>query len=332
MIPFKERTYEPRTFYLDEIELINNELKINPKDPELFNIKGVLHLKLKDYKEAISNFDKALNLKRKAEYFNSKGYALTEQNIFDDANKCYEEAINLDPFNRDYVYYKEINLINQKLFKNCFDCVLLNEKGKYLFRLAFYETALAYFNESIFFNPDNSDYHFNKAITLIELNDWDSSITSLNDAIKLNPNNPIYELYKEINSLNRLINEEPNNTEANKKKQICLKKIKEFEKTFHSKEAIVLNPEIENLKKSVTNALKEEQKINKKGVEHLELFEFKEALDCFDKSICLNPANDEFYFNKAIALTELYKTKEANDCLNKAVSMNPMNSEKFKVF
>ena len=208
----------------------------------------------------------------------------------------------------------------------------MNEKGKYLNKLAYYYVALTNFNDLINLNPYNSDYHFNKAITLIELNDWDSSITSLNDAIKLNPNNPIYELYKEINSLNRLINEEPNNTEANKKKQNCLKKIKEFEKTFHSKEAIVLNPEIENLKKSVTNALKEEQKINKKGVEHLELFEFKEALDCFDKSICLNPANDEFYFNKAIALTELYKTKEANDCLNKAVSMNPMNSEKFKVF
>ena len=67
-----------------------------------------------------------------------------------------------------------------------------------------------------------------------------------------------------------------------------------------------MNPEIENLKKSVKNTLKEEQNINKKGVEHLELFEFEEALECFDKAAEINPnLTASMQFKKGLIYKEI---------------------------
>ncbi|MDM7934819.1 MAG: tetratricopeptide repeat protein, partial [Methanothrix sp.] len=64
--------------------------------------KGVEHQDHGNYEEAIRCFDEVLRLDPdNAEIWNIKGVALRNLGRYDDAIKCYDEAVRLDP---DYAF------------------------------------------------------------------------------------------------------------------------------------------------------------------------------------------------------------------------------------
>ena len=55
--------------------------------------------------------------------------------------------------------------------------------------------------------------------------------------------------------------------------------------------------------------------------------QFEEALNCFHKSINLNPNNLTCRLNKGKSLQELKRDEEAVVCFNKAIELNPNDSD-----
>jgi len=55
-----------------------------------------------------------------------------------------------------------------------------------------------------------------------------------------------------------------------------------------------------------------------KGVAFVDMGKFKEALDCFDKALKLQPNNKHAWLGKGHALERLGKNGEANICFKKA--------------
>jgi tetratricopeptide (TPR) repeat protein len=58
----------------------------------------------------------------------------------------------------------------------------------------------------------------------------------------------------------------------------------------------------------------------------MELSEYEEAIQYFDKSIELDNTNSDAYFNKTEALELLKKYKEADICFNKVLELKPNES------
>jgi tetratricopeptide (TPR) repeat protein len=145
--------------------------KLIEMNPEYWNNKGNEELRNKKPQEALKCFDKAIELEPKlGKYHNNKGRALYNLEKYKEALKCFDEAIELNPDNPWF----------------------WNEKGKALHKLKKYEEAIECFNNAIKLNPKESEYWNNKGYALRKLERYEEAIECYDKAIELNPNNPIY--------------------------------------------------------------------------------------------------------------------------------------------
>ena len=53
-------------------------IELNPKDADAYNNRGAAKMKLKQYKEAIADYDKAIELKKMLKAYNNRGFAYRE--------------------------------------------------------------------------------------------------------------------------------------------------------------------------------------------------------------------------------------------------------------
>ena len=56
-----------------------------------------------------------------------------------------------------------------------------------------------------------------------------------------------------------------------------------------------------------------------------ELNQLENAINCYDKSIELNPVESSLYYDKALMLIKLEKFKEAIPVLEKVIELDPKN-------
>jgi tetratricopeptide (TPR) repeat protein len=88
---------------------INTALKLNKKAPVLHSWAGKIYLKSDDYKNAENHFLKYLKLVDKPEVHNitDLAEALVKQKKFKEAISNYNKAINIEPGNSDLIYQKQ---------------------------------------------------------------------------------------------------------------------------------------------------------------------------------------------------------------------------------
>ncbi|NIP37914.1 MAG: tetratricopeptide repeat protein [Candidatus Dadabacteria bacterium] len=103
---------------LDEI---NTAIKLDPKFPEAYNNKGIIHSNMKDFADAVKSYDKALSLHPNftLAYIN-KGIALQKQGKYESAIKMYTDALTIESdFEPLYMMraklYKKIGLFDEAL-------------------------------------------------------------------------------------------------------------------------------------------------------------------------------------------------------------------------
>src|SRR3989339_803850 len=65
-----------------------------------------------------------------------------------------------------------------------------------------------------------------------------------------------------------------------------------------------------------------------KGIALIKSNKYKEAIECFDKAIEIDPQNEGAWYNKGFALANLKKYKEAIICLEKEIEIRPQLSSK----
>ena len=153
--------------YSKEINDIDKELKLNPDDHKLINIKGCFLLKLKDYPNAAIEFEKAIHLdSEKADYYYHKGIAASELGRFEEAHRCFETAKTLDSNKIDFSSYQQINMINREMKSRPRDAELFHCKAKLLHELTDFAAANFCFSKAIKLNPNKYEYYLGKAKTL----------------------------------------------------------------------------------------------------------------------------------------------------------------------
>jgi tetratricopeptide (TPR) repeat protein len=218
---------------------------VKPDNPEAYNVRGNVLLRLMHYEDAIASFDKAIELK--ADYpqpYNSRGNALQGLHRFEEAVESYDSAIALKP---DYAaaYSNRGNALQAlKRFDDAIESYgkaitlnsdygdAYNNRGVVLKRLERFDEALQDFETAIALLPDHAGLHNNRGNALQELKRFDDAIESYDTAIALKPDYPeaycnrgvsLHELKRfdeAIDSFDRALALQPDYPEANYAKGI----------------------------------------------------------------------------------------------------------------
>jgi tetratricopeptide (TPR) repeat protein len=85
--------------YSDAVDVLDQLLLTNKKKDELWYLRGVASLKLKNYGVAHECFDRALSLNRKPGYYQIKGMAYFEVFDIDSAIEAFNNSLDLDSDN-----------------------------------------------------------------------------------------------------------------------------------------------------------------------------------------------------------------------------------------
>lgn len=86
----------------EALENFNKALKIDPENPLILNNKGHALIKLNKFDEALNTLNKALKIiPNYLPFLHNKGYAFEEMGNYDEALKYYDKGIKIDPYNKD---------------------------------------------------------------------------------------------------------------------------------------------------------------------------------------------------------------------------------------
>jgi tetratricopeptide (TPR) repeat protein len=234
-----------------------------------------------------------------------EGVAQYELGRLEEALKCFEMAIKLNPNNEE----------------------TWMGKGLVLGGLGRFEEALLSYDKAIEIDPNNEDAWFNKGWVLNNLEKTEDQIKCFDKCIELNPNNPKTWIFKgwTLNKLgrfeeaiacyNRAIGLDPNYEIVWFSKGLLLGRSEKFEESVECYDkAIEINP---NNCEAWFN----------KGLALGNLERFEEAVKCYDKAIEINPNNFGAWFKKGLTLCQIECYDEALLCFNKAIEICPNNCD-----
>jgi tetratricopeptide (TPR) repeat protein len=170
--------------------------------PDCWNHLGVSFMGQKQYKTALEFFQKAVEKERLSRYLSNMGLAYFYLKDWENAHKCYGEAVGLDNTN----YNARINLAILEARNG--DSVegekqlirILAENGDLFYaRLHLgiiyygnkkYHDALIEFNKGIELNTKSDLLYLHRAYTYYQLKDYDAAEMDLNQVEILNPGDP----------------------------------------------------------------------------------------------------------------------------------------------
>ncbi|KAM3131967.1 hypothetical protein pb186bvf_015980 [Paramecium bursaria] len=206
--------------YQQAIQMYDEAIKIDPKYAYAYNDKGVSLDNLQKYEEAIDMYDQAIKIDNKyIEAYYNKGYSLNNLQKYQQAIQVYDEAINLDPKyapaylgkgqqNYYYRYKKEIRLVVQKDTNKPLRCLMKQSKqilnlfklimakvqnilqkiGNSLRSLQKYQQAIEMYDKAITIDLELANAHYNKAISLYQLNQYQQAKFSFEKYLDYSPN------------------------------------------------------------------------------------------------------------------------------------------------
>ena len=114
------------------IEAYEEAIRVKPDDPEPYDLRGDVYLRIRDYGKALKSYDEALRIDpESSEYLKDRGLALYGLEKYEDADSSLDKAISTNPNNAEAKKYK----------------------GSILFQLQKYEEAIKFFDEAIRLDP-----------------------------------------------------------------------------------------------------------------------------------------------------------------------------------
>ena len=271
--------------------------------PWVYNNRGVARNALGQYKGALSDFTKAIELNPEyAGAYNNRGWAYYNLGEYKEAIADYDKAIELDPQDVQAYYNRGVARSalgdNQGAIANYNKAIELNA-SKYLlsYKQTFYHSALGnlqsvltVFNQSIVYRETiDFDTYKSRGVARSDLQDYQGALSDFNKAIELNSQDA-YAYYNRGN-VRRILED---NQGA----------LSDFTK------AIELNPDY---------ALA----YNDRGVTHSNLENYKDAIVDYTKAIELNPRYASAYYNRAVAHSNLKDYEDAIADYTKAIELDP---------
>ncbi len=192
--------YKHVQVWKDSFSLWNYAIDHIPSDVA-FNNRGVEFNKTGEYKQAIEDFNKALELNpAHKEAYNNLGVALANLGRNKEAIVAYNNALKIQPtylnalYNRGNAYAK---LNEADIALKDYDLVLklepkylsvYNNRGLVLKSLGRLKDALNDFDKAILLDPANADAYSNRSLVKYALNDIKGAMEDNQKAISINPN------------------------------------------------------------------------------------------------------------------------------------------------
>lgn len=150
----------------DADRLLNQSLKLHPKNSEALRLRGVILAFRKMLPEALSLFDQSIKVdSRNWLSYSNRGNTLKELHQLDEALKSYNKAISLQP------NYAEV----------------YNNKGNVLLELGRLENSIDSYNKAVAINPIYADAYHGMGNALKKIGDLNKALESYQIAMKLNP-------------------------------------------------------------------------------------------------------------------------------------------------
>lgn len=274
--------------YQGAISEFNQAINLNPKYQQAFNGRGIAYSKLKDYSQALADYDSAIALESDAAkkvYYNR---ALTYSKL-----KQYPQAI------ADYSKVITFNPKNGKAYNN---------RGTSYKAIREYESAIADYSKAIEINSKDAFAYYNRGLVYYNLKQYPQGIADLDKAISYDPKNAVSynnrgniyfalkEYQKAIADLDQAVSLDPTYVDGYYNRGNVYKRLKQYPKALADyATAIKLDPgyaAIYNNRAGVYKALKELPK----------------AKADYDTAISLKPDNGAAYFNRGIlhAITQKF--------------------------
>lgn len=288
--------------YTEAIQRLNIAISAKPDNFDGYFLRGVAKYSLGDYRGAIDDFTKTLDIHplyvRALQY---RGISHAQLANYNDALADYRAAIKLDPFDADIYFSSGATFLHLKKYEDAikdYDMALIIQpdlslayvnRGMAKSLLKQYDDALKDLDKAVFYDTYNPEVYFRRGIIRMECKDFDTAISDFNTAIHLDEKNPIFYFNRGIALLN-----------------------------IHD----------------TTNAIKDLEYVNKldernaltyynRGLIHLQQKDYNKSLQMFDNVVLINPDNIYGYMSRSAVFYETQRWDEAEDDLTKVIELFP---------
>lgn len=305
----------------------------------LYNQGNTLY-ELKRYKEALSAFDKVIQLNpESAAAWNGQGKTLHELKRYKEALNAFDKAIQLSPESADawssragvlsdlQQYQSAVDSFNRALKIQPNDPEMWNSLGDALMNLQRYPEAIASYEKAVQLKPDYYQAWSSRGGALHNLQRYEDAVTSFDKAVQFKPDyyqawysrgNAFVALqrYPEaLDSYNKAVQFKPDYYQAWYSQGNALVALQRYPEALDSfNKAVQLQPE----------AYKSWE--NRGWVLH-QLQRYPEAIASYDQAIQLKRNNYQVWYNRGNSLYNLKQYEEAIASYNRAVRYKPDDYE-----
>ncbi len=307
IIFFSYTTYNRNKVWKNGITLFSDVVKKYPSKPFGYWACGIAKNNAQDFKGAITDYTKAIEL-----------------------THCSEAFINKGEIKNDLHLYKKTIQNNHSMAVELVDCATIYyNRGVSKSILKNYKQSLEDYNKAIELNPDYAEAYNNCGIVKGILQDYQGSIKDFGKAIALNPNyteaynnqgitkSNLKDYQGAIKDFDKAIALNPNYAEAYNNRGNAKKTLQKYRQALKDyNKSIELNPD-----NPMTLYIRGNLKI--------ELKDYKRAIKDFDKAIALNPNYVAAFINRGLAKYYLQKYQEAIKDYNKSIEINPNNANAY---
>jgi tetratricopeptide (TPR) repeat protein len=230
-----------------------------------------------------------------------KGVALGNSERYEEAIKCFDKAIEIDPSYAD----------------------AWNLKGLVLVNLERYEEAIRYFDKAIEIDPMDADAWYNKGLALSNLGRYEEAVICCDRAIEMKPKFAAAWHCKvlvlavlgrdeeEIICCDKATEIDPRHADAWYYKGVALANLgRDEEAIICCDKAIEIDPMDANAWANKGGAL------GNRG-------RYEEAINCFDKALEIDSRYADAWYYKGVTLINWRRYEEAINCFDKALEINP---------
>jgi len=335
-------TYDRCKIWHDSFSLWTDVIEKCPTAGIAYNNRGVAYADHEKYKEALSDYNKAIDIDPKhIEAYNNRGVSKAALRNYTGAKEDYNKAIELRPSYPDAYYnrgntFKDINDAlsaiqdyTKVLSLNPNHSGALNNRGLERRVVKDYKGAIEDLNKAIKISPSNPDGYANRALVEMDLGDIQGAQQDNEKAVKLDPSfGTAYLQRANAKNINKdftgaladydlALQRDPNNAEALFKRAVIKINFNDNSGAIADlSRVIAIMPD--NLEAHI-----------QRGIAKNNLKDQKGAIEDYNKALQINPKNAEVYSNRGIARYEFNDSKGALDDYNKAIALNPNFAEAY---
>ncbi|MBD2148688.1 tetratricopeptide repeat protein [Pseudanabaena sp. FACHB-1277] len=333
---YEQLTNEQRITKLCQIKSYIDESADSTQISELWAEKGLIHASAKEYEEAITSYDQALQIKPEDDYtWMYRGNALSDLGRNEEAITSYNQVLQINPEDYEACYNRGNALFNLGRYEesiSAYDKVLQiqsdfykawHNRGFALSYLGRDEESIFSYDQASQFSPHKHESFNMRGNSLSDLGRYEEAISYYDQALQIKPDyhkvwnnrgSALGNLGRDeeaIASFDRALQIKPDYHEAWNNRGSALGNLGRDEEAMASfEQALQIKPDYH-------------EAWYNRGIVLGELRRYEEAIASYDRALQIKPDKYEAWYNKACAYSLINAIELALENLQKAIQLNP---------